>query len=176
MIAGKTVSLGPLEREHLEQWRSWVNDAEIASYVDRILPVTAFEHERFFESYVMRNESAVWFSIHSLKLDRYIGNVWLWNINLRHRNAEVRILIGDREAWGSGAGSEAVAMISQFAFEKAGLHKVYAYVMERNPRAKSAFEKAGYAQEAVLQDEAFWDGAFCDVWRMYRLAEIPPSA
>ena len=171
MISGKKVRLGPLEREHLETWRGWVNDAEIASFVDRVLPVTACEHETFFERYVQDNESAVWFGMHSIELDRYIGNVWLWNVNSRHRNAEVRILVGEREAWGTGAGSEAIALLSTYAFEKIGLHKLYAYVMARNPRAKSAFLKAKFVEEALLREEAFWDGTFADVSRLCRIVK-----
>lgn len=174
MIPGTIVSLVALEREHIETWRRWVNDPEIAAFVDRVLPVTEFEHERFFERYVQDNPSAVWFGIRSEKLGRYVGNVWLWNINPRHRNAELRILIGDREAWGSGAGTEAIKLLSVHAFAQMGLHKVYAYVMARNPRAKTAFEKAGYLQEAILREECFWDGTFSDVSRMSRFAAETP--
>ena len=169
MFSGEIVTLGALEREHLELWRGWINDPQIAHFVDRVLPVTAHEHERFFESSVQGNTAAVWFALSSHRLGRYIGNVWLWNINQRHRNAEVRILIGDREAWGTGAGTEAIDLITNYAFEKLGLHKLYAYVLAHNPRAKAAFLKAGYVEEATLREEQYSDGSYGDVYRVCRL-------
>jgi len=169
MLAGVGVSLGALEREHLASWRGWVNDPEIAMLVDRVLPVSEAEHRCFFERHVCDNASAVWFSMLSGAEKRHIGNAWLWNIDQRHRRGEVRALIGERAFWGSGAGSEAIGLLSEFAFEKMGLHKLYAYVMERNPRARRAFEKASFTEEALLREEVYWDGSYGNVWRMMRL-------
>jgi RimJ/RimL family protein N-acetyltransferase len=169
MLTGSIVSLGPLEQAHLQAWRGWVNDLEIASLVDRVLPVSEAEHERFFERHVCDNATAVWFSVLAEACERHIGNAWLWNIDQRHRRAEVRVLIGEREHWDTGAGAEAIALLTDFAFEKMGLHKIYAYVMERNPRARRAFEKALFIEEAVLREETYWDGGYHTVWRMMRL-------
>ena len=169
MIEDDKVRLRAIERSDLECWRAWVNDSEVAAFVDRILPVTAPEHETFFEKAVLGNSSAVWFGLEERSSKQYIGNVWLWNIDQRHRKAEVRILIGDRGYWSGGFGTSALRLISNFAFEQVGLHKLYAYVMARNPRAKAAFQKAGFHDEADLVDEAFWEGSFHNVWRLYRL-------
>ncbi|MDE2571909.1 MAG: GNAT family N-acetyltransferase [bacterium] len=170
MITGRRVRLRALERSDLELWREWINDPEIAAMLDRVLPVSPPEHERFFERCVIGNEHAVWFGIEDAETRRYIGNVWLWNIDNRHRRAEVRTFIGERSAWGSGAGSEGLSLIAVYAFQQLGLHKVFAYVMARNPRGRRALMKAGYHEEARLVGEAFWDGQFQDVWRMARLS------
>lgn len=166
MYGGQHIELGPIERAHLDRWREWVNDSEIASLLDRVLPVTSDEHERFFERAVVNNRNAVWFAITRSSDLAYVGNVWLWNINERHRSAEVRILIGDKSAWGSGIGSEALSLIGKYAGDSLGLHKLYAYVMERNSRARAAFERAGYTVEALLKEEYFWDGHFTNAWRL----------
>jgi len=171
VIEGERVRLRAIERADLPRWREWINDPEIAAFVDRILPVTQPEHESFFETAVMNNPSAVWFAIEDKAKGEYVGNVWLWNIDTRNRRAEVRIIVGERRCWGGGYGSEALALLARYAFDKAGLHKVYAFVMERNPRARAAFHKAGFLDEARLVGEAFWDGTFHDVWRLYRLQE-----
>ncbi len=165
----QSVTLRPLERTDIERWRLWVNDPEIAGLLDRVLPVSQPEHERFFEIAVIGNPHAIWFALESPAGD-YIGNVWLWDVDSRHRRAEVRVLIGERSSWGTGAGTEALQILSDYAFQKLGIHKLYAYVHARNPRAVRAFEKAGYVQEARLRREAFWDGEFDDVLRFARWA------
>ncbi len=163
------MALRPLERSDIERWRAWINDPEIAAFLDRVLPVSAPEHEAFFERAVIGNDKAVWYAVERTSDGSHIGNIWLWNISSRNRNAEVRIVIGDRTAWGNGAGAEALQLLVHHAFERLSLHKLYAYVMERNPRAKSSFERAGFSVEAVLRDENFWDGRFCDVFRLARV-------
>jgi len=170
MIESGRVILRALERSDLERWRSWVNDPEIAALVDRILPVTQPEHEDFFDRAVMRNTSAIWFAMVDPSTKEYIGNVWLWDIDSRHRRAEVRIIIGSRAHWGGGYGSEALRLVSDYAFAKVGLHKVYAFVLARNARALASFHKAGFKDEARLAEEIYADGRFDDVWRVYRLA------
>lgn len=169
ILRGRDIELRPLERSDIERWRSWVNDPEIAAFLDRVLPVSGPEHERFFETSVIGNSAAVWYAIDRLPGREHIGNGWLWNISQRNRNAEIRIVIGERSAWGSGAGTQAIELLVRFAFEKLALHKVYAYVMERNPRARAAFEKTGFSLEATLREENLWDGTFCDVLRLARL-------
>jgi RimJ/RimL family protein N-acetyltransferase len=87
-----------------------------------------------------------------------------------NRNAELRILLGGEPVPGSG--SRACKLLLRFAFEKLGLHKVYLYVSAVNPRARRAFEKAGFVEEGVLKEEFFLDGRFTDV---YRMAAFPPA-
>ncbi len=171
VISGTLVTLVPLCREYLERWREWVNDGEVAELLDRVLPVTDDEHERYYRDAVVENRHAVWFAVESNDDHEYVGNVWLWNMDSRHRRAEVRILIGESRARGRGYGAEALVLLRDHAVRKLGLHKLYAYVHVRNPSARAAFERAGFHLEATLKAEAFWDGSFRDVWRMAYLAE-----
>lgn len=173
LLRGDGIELRPLERSDIERWRLWINDPEIASYLDRVLPVSAPEHESFFERSVIGNADALWYAIDRLPAREHIGNVWLWNISSRNRNAELRIVVGERSAWGSGAGTKAIELLVRHAFDRIGLQKIHAYVMERNPRARASFEKAGFSLEATLRRENFWDGDFHDVYRLARLKGQP---
>lgn len=160
------VVLRAIEESDFQPWREWINDPEIAGYLDRALPVTAAEHEHFIERVVVGNTSAVWFAIDAGDPRRYVGNVWLWAIHQRHRTAEVRIVVGERSAWGAGVGTSALRLITSYAFDTLGLEKLYAYTMERNPRAARSFVKAGYSIEAQLNNEVFWDGKRENVVRL----------
>lgn len=95
MYQGKMVILRPFEEEDLENYRGWVNDDEIARLVDRVLPVSREEHEKWYSA-LLENKNVVVFAIIAASDGCYIGNVWLWDIDWRHRKAEVRILVGDK--------------------------------------------------------------------------------
>lgn len=169
MLTGATVTLRPFDRRHTERTRAWANDAELARLLDRGRPVCDTEHERWFES-IQKRDDCVFFAIENNGDGRHIGNVWLWGIDWRHRKAEVRILIGEAGSQGRGQGSEALSLLARYAFERLNLHKLHAFVLGINPRARRAFEKAGFAVEGVLRDDRWADDRYVDVYLLGRLA------
>jgi len=168
MMRGKIVSLRPLERIHLENTRTWANDRELMRVLDRAQPVSADEHQAWFEELKNYNDR-VYFAIETIVDVRHVGNIWLWNITPRHRKAELRIVIGDRAHQERGAGTEAISLLCDYAFASLGLHKVYAYVLAINPRARRAFEKAGFVVEGTLRDDRWVDDKPTDVYLLGKL-------
>jgi len=168
--AGKHVRLRSLRPADHGPWLEWINHPAVMEGLDRALPATSEQHERYIRANVTERSDAVWFAVETAQQDQFVGVVWLWDVNTRHRRAEVRIVI-DPTASGRGYGSDAVRALSEYAFGTLGLHKLYAYVHERNPRSRAAFERAGFTLEATLEGEAFWNGSFAAVWRLARFAE-----
>jgi len=162
---GKQVCLRPFEWEDAEKYRHWVNDPEILSLVDRVLPVTAAEHRPWYEAIVSDPRTAI-FSVDLLAEELFVGCVWLSEIDYRHRHAELRILIGDKRYWGKGIGEETISVLVRFAFEHLNLHKVYAYVLSSNRRAVKAFDKAGFAEEGLFKEDRYINGQYTDVVRL----------
>lgn len=168
MISGKRISLHPLERRHLEKTRAWANDPELMRLLNRAKLVTESEHEEWFERIRKRGDCA-YFAIETNDDGAHVGNVWLWDIDARHRRAELRIVIGDPARAGHGAGTEAIALLCDYAFERLRLHKVYAYVLAFNPRARRAFEKAGFQLEGTLREDRWGGDCFTDVYLLGKL-------
>jgi len=168
MITGEQIRLCAFERRHLNETRVWVNDAELARLLDRARPVSDLEHEQWFAKLHDRDD-CVFFAIEAHADDSHIGNVWLWDIDWRHRRAELRILIGSKEHHGRGAGSEAISLLCDYAFKRLNLHKVYAYVLSINERARSAFEKAGFIIEGTLSEDRWVDGRYVDVYLLGKI-------
>ncbi len=175
MIEGKTVRLCPFDRRHLAKTRAWANDLELARLLDRSRPVSDGEHERWYESLLGRTD-CIFFAIETIADSRHIGNVWLWGIDFRHRKAELRIVIGDRECTGRGLGSEAIQLLCDFGFERANLHKIFAYVLGTNPRGCRAFEKAGFVSEGILREDRWVGDRYADVHLLARFAAAATSA
>jgi len=168
MSHGKTISLLPLAARHLERTRAWVNDPYLMRLLNRTDHVTEAEHQDWFNRLKDRTD-CVYFAIETSDNHEHIGNIWLWDIDERHRRAEVRVVIGNHDRLGKGLGSEAIALVSDLAFDQLKLHKVYAYVLAINPRARAAFEKAGFAVEGVLRQDRWTGDAFADVFLLGKL-------
>lgn len=170
MLDGSVVSLRSFDRKHLDRTRSWNNDPEICRLLGRFRPVSDLEHERWILSTLQRQDT-VFLAIETKAESLHIGNVWLTEIDARHRKAEVRILLGDGAARGQGAGTEALRLLGDYAFGELNLSKVYAYVLGINPRAKRAFEKAGFAVEGVLKADRWTGEGWTDVYFLGRVRD-----
>ena len=150
----------------MEKTLEWANDPELMRLLNRAHTVSREEHEQWFDA-VQKREDCCYFAIESLD-SKHLGNVWLWDIDLRHRRAELRIVMGLDRA-GKGAGTEAISRLCDYAFERLNLHKVYAYVLAINPRARRSFEKAGFVLEGTLREDRWSGDSFVDVHLLSKL-------
>ena len=74
---------------------------------------------------------------------RHIGNFMYYDLDLRRGEAELGIMIGDRDYWGKGYGSDAIRAVQDYIFTQTTLTRVYLHTLEWNERAKRSFAKAG---------------------------------
>ena len=172
----ESINLVPLGKEHIARTLVWMNDPEMMRLLHREHIITEEEHVAWSQK-MTDDSSVLYFAIEAGPERRYLGNVWLAQIDLRNFKAEVRVLLGETQ--GSGHGSKAIALLAEYAFSKLGLNRLYAYVLDFNPRAVRAFEKAGFAKEGLLKDDRKSAQGFHDAWilsRVHRNAKPCPSA
>ncbi|MFH8729697.1 GNAT family N-acetyltransferase [Streptomyces termitum] len=74
------------------------------------------------------------------------------------------------EGIGRGLGTEATRLVVGHAFEGLGLYRVWLEVYAFNPRARRAYEKAGFRPEGVLRGALLWEGERVDATLMSVLA------
>jgi RimJ/RimL family protein N-acetyltransferase len=168
-VMGSRVRLVPLGENHLDATLQWVNDPVMMRLLGRTAPVEPDEHQRWFLRLHTRTDCR-YFAVETVDSGQHVGNVWLWDINAADHKSEMRVLFGDEASRGHGYGSEAIALLADLAFTTFDLHRLYAYVFARNPRAKRAFEKAGFKVEGLLKQERRLGNEFIDVYLLARLA------
>ena len=88
---------------------------------------------------------------------KHIGNCMYYDIDLRQGEAEVGIMIGDREYWGQGYGTDSVDSLLDHIFTATPLTRVYLHTLEWNHRAQRSFAKAGFrdVKKVLRSGEAF---------------------
>lgn len=85
---------------------------------------------------------------------KYIGNCGYYNVDNLRKEAEIGIIIGDREYWGKGYGSDALATLVRHIFEDVGLERIRLLTLNSNIRAQRSFEKCGFVScGRVLKDD-----------------------
>jgi [ribosomal protein S5]-alanine N-acetyltransferase len=84
----------------------------------------------------------------------HIGNIKLGPIDPYHQHAAIGLLIGERDLWGNGYATEAIAAVTAHAFSEMGLQKLYAGCYASNVGSARAFLKAGWIEEG--RNRAHW--------------------
>lgn len=160
-ITGPRIRLVPLDRErHLENYVRWFNDPEVTRYLLQNLPLSRPEEEKFFERTAENEASVVW-AIHD-ENDRHIGGTGLDQINWKERAAVSGIIIGEKDAWGKGYGTEVMQVRTTYAFEQLGLHRIESECFADNVASVRCLEKAGYQREGVARRKYWREGRWHD--------------
>ena len=76
--------------------------------------------------------------------NEFIGLTELYDI--RDGVGTLGIIIGERDFWGRGYGTETVRRLLHFAFDELGLNQVRLATFEDNLRAQASFRKAGFRE------------------------------
>ena len=96
---------------------------------------------------------------------KHIGNCSYFNIDSVNHQAEIGIMIGEKEYWGKGCATEAIRLISNYAFITLNLHKLTAGCYRANAASSKAFEKAGFIEEGMRKAHMFYDGTYQDIFQ-----------
>ena len=79
-----------------------------------------------------------------------------------HRHvAELGFWLG-QEFWGHGIMTEVIPAFVEYCFEKFPVYRIYAEPYANNPASARVLEKAGFALEGRLKNNAFKDGKLLD--------------
>src|SRR5262249_12611909 len=106
-ITGDKIALGPIRRDLVPLYLRWINDFEVTRTMGiGWRPMTFEAEEAWFEG-AARGESGPIFTVYERETLRPVGNTGLHNVNQFHRTGEFGLMIGEKECWGRGYGTEA---------------------------------------------------------------------
>ena len=162
-IVGEKIYLRGLERADLEgAYFDWLNDREVTKFLESgRFPSTKEAMEEYYNNTALSNNNAM-FAVVDKKADKHIGNIKLGPVNWITRIASLGIMIGDKESWGKGYGTEAIRLVLDYAFNRLNLHKVTAGIAAIHKASIKAFEKAGFTIEGHAKSQFYLDGEYSD--------------
>jgi ribosomal-protein-alanine N-acetyltransferase len=137
---------------------AWLNDPEINRFLESRFGAHDRDGVTAYVADMLASDRDLFFGIRDLELGRHVGNIKLGPIDRRHGLGEIGIMIGDRDAWGRGVGSAAIALLAGIARDELGLRKLSAGCYASNVGSRRAFEKVGFAVEAVRPAHYLLDG------------------
>ena len=145
---GRLVSLRTHVPANREAFQRWYADREIAELLRHDLePLTPTQSRGYFDTFILPSSArGTCFAIHERKSKRFIGTTALTD-RMRKRDgvsALFRIVIGEKDVWGRGYGTEATRLMAEEAFESMGLSEIRLEVFNHNLRAIAAYSKVGF--------------------------------
>ncbi len=143
-IEGERVALGPLRRDLLPLYQRWMNDpAVLRTLGETLRPLLLEDEQQWYERSVGATNDVV-FQIYVRAGWRPIGTTAVVGIDQRHGVANFGIMVGEKDCWDRGYGTEATRLVLDYAFTVLGLHNVMLAVHDFNHRGVRAYEKAGF--------------------------------
>jgi RimJ/RimL family protein N-acetyltransferase len=145
-MLGEKVALGPLHKGILPALARWQNDFSVTLMSgDPLHPVTPEAIEAEFDRSVKDVPNRfIPFAIYERASARLIGTADLHHIDYTRRTAYYGILIGEKDCWGKGYGTETTRLMLDYAFAILGLHTVLLSTYNYNERAIRAYTRAGF--------------------------------
>jgi len=144
-LRGARIVLRDKRPEDAENDYRWRSDPELAR-LDAAIPLTmSFErYLKLFEDQMKYpTPGSHHYSIETLD-GRFIGNCMYYDLDTVNREAELGIVIGEREYWSDGYGYDAVTTLLDHMFITRNLKRVYLHTLEWNNRAQKSFSKSGF--------------------------------
>jgi len=162
ILKGKKTILRPVRMSDAPRFVKWFADPEVNQFI-MTRNITLEKEREYIKKLPQRKKEGK----HAFAIDTkdgvHIGSIGL-DVNKTNRLGGFGIVIGDKNYWNSGYGTDAVKTILNYGFRKLKLHKIILNggVFGYNPRAIRAYEKAGFKKEGVNREAVFYGGKFHD--------------
>ncbi len=134
----------------------WETDPELAQF--DAAPVTTISFSRYLLGYA--NElhnyppTSHRFAIDTLD-GKHIGNCSYYNISETKGEAELGIIIGNRDYWNRGYGTDTISTLVNHIFCQTNLNRIYLKTLESNARAQKCFQRCGFTPYGHLTKDGF---------------------
>jgi len=135
---------------------AWQTDPELAQ-LDAVPPLTT-TFTQYLSNYVSElrypYSSRHPFAVETLD-GKHIGNCVYYGIDDGEGEAEVGIMIGDRDYWDDGYGTDAVITLVNYIFRRTKLNRLYLKTLNDNYRAQKCFKKCGFTPYGRIDRDGF---------------------
>ncbi|NMA69790.1 MAG: GNAT family N-acetyltransferase [Desulfitobacterium sp.] len=162
MLQGKKTYLRPLENDDIVLFKKWYNDQEVNYWANGAWPLTTMLGEEEIEErfFLTQDSSDRYIVLNEKKTP--IGTIGFRELNLPARSATLFIIIGEKEYWGQGYGTDALRVLIDYLFLQWNLHRLTVDTWDGNHRAIRAYEKLGFKVEGCLRQARFVQGEYRD--------------
>lgn len=163
-LIGSKISLIPFNESYItETYVSWLNDKEMSTIILSAETTTTLEECKEYATEMIQSNNNHFFAMVAHDTNEHIGNFRLGPHDRHNNRIQLGMMIGNKEYWGKGIGTEVVRLGLEFAFRNLKVHKVFLDVREDNRGAIKIYEKNGFFHEGILKEHVFKNERYYDL-------------
>src|ERR1051326_1065121 len=123
ILKGEKVILRPIRLSDAERFVKWFNDPEVNKFMLH-RGLTLPEERKYIKKRLAEKSKDDYHFCVDTKQGVHIGVTALESINKRNRNAIIGLMIGDKNYWSRGYGTDIMKTLIDFGFKKLKLHRI----------------------------------------------------
>ncbi len=145
----KTCRIVLRDKDPSDAWDdySWETDPELAKL--DAAPVSFISYSQYLVDYTWDlrtpRTTSRQFAVDTLD-GKHIGNCSYYNLNTSRGEAEMGIMIGDRDYWNKSYGVDVISSLLDHIFQHTKVDRVHLKTLDWNARAQKCFRKCGFAE------------------------------
>jgi len=152
-----------------EEYCNWLNDAEVNKYLE-----TRKANIKDLKNYIKaknKRKDILFLGIFYKKNGEHIGNIKLEPVDLKNKKATLGLLIGNKNYWGKGIGTEATKLLINYAFDYLNINEINLGVIIENKAAIKVYKKTGFKivkveKKAIKHDNKRYDKIIMSIKNM----------
>jgi RimJ/RimL family protein N-acetyltransferase len=154
-LNGSKIILRPKQIYDAADDYEWRKDSELCT-LDAAQPIThSFEeYLKYASGLPSCSRWSCHFAIATLD-GKHIGNCSYFDIDTVSREAEIGIMIGDKDYWDRGYGTDTISTALHYIFSQTNLNRIYLKTLEWNIRAQKCFQKCGFKSCGRLSRDGY---------------------
>jgi len=135
--------LKPLNMYFLSQeYVNWMNDEKVNRHLESGGDYTLQKLTSYLK--VLEDNPKYFWAICLKETEKHLGNIKIDPIDKNTLSGEYGIMIGDRNVWGKGIGTEASKIVIDYCFKILNLNQINLGVKKNNIKAINMYEKLGF--------------------------------
>ncbi len=156
MVTDKKIRLRKKRLADAADNYSWQTDPELIQLDAAPLQSTTFPSylSAYLDELLYPSSKRRTFAIETLE-GKHIGNCSYYDINEAKGETQLGIMIGNRDYWDKGYGTETVTLLLSRIFQETNLSRVYLKTLVSNIRAQRCFQKCGFALCGTLNKDGY---------------------
>ena len=158
-LMGRWLYLSPLCIDDASIYVKWMNDRVVSENIGVDTKVSTLEGEK---EWLEKHQNGYNFGIVLKEGDELIGAIGFSHVDLVHRNAMLKMFIGDEQNRGHGYGKEAIKLLLDYGFNNLNLNNIMLKVYSCNTRAIKVYESLGFKKNGVRHRSHYFKGEFYD--------------
>ena len=151
IIIGQKIRLREKKLSDVRNDYRWQSDPELAKLdAAPTLEMSFAIYLLDYSSVLNRRDARYPLAIETLE-GKHIGNCTCYDINEKKSEAQLGIMVGDKDYWDKGYGADAVNTLVDYVFENSSLNRLYLKTLDWNQRARRCFAKCGFTDCGKLK-------------------------